>query len=276
MPRWGAAVLTLTLTAGALWPTLAYAVVQGKASANSATVRLLGAHYCSGVAIARHLVATAAHCGRLHVHAGGRAIAAATITRRAQLDDGRTVSVSGDAVILRLARPLPGSVAIAPVGDGDGEHFTIAGYGTTHEGPGGYGRLHEVTLVAAGPRALVDPGRVRSISASASFGDSGGPVLRGAELVGVITRAAHPSPRVACGHLTRWAPVVVSGSLAAAEMADHPTLDRPPAVKRSRRVARHRPQVTAGETAFYERFGRLPQSIAPAGARGKRSRHAAR
>lgn len=189
MPRWGGAVLTLTLAAGALWPRPAYAVVLGKASANSATVRLLGAHYCSGVTIARYLVATAAHCGRLRVHAGGWAIAAAAMTRRAQLD-GPIVSVSGDAVILRLARPLPGSVAIAPVGDGDREHFTIAGYGTTHEGRGGYGRLHEVTLVAAGPRALVDPGRVRSISASACFGDSGGPVLAAPNW-----SASSPAPR---------------------------------------------------------------------------------
>lgn len=67
----------------------------------------------------------------------------------------------------------------------------------------------------------------------------------------------------------------MSGSLAAAEMADNPALDRPPAVKRSRRVARPKPQVTAGETAFYERFGLLPQSIS-AVPRAKRSHHAAR
>ena len=61
------------------------------------------------------------------------------------------------------------------------------------------------------PRALVDPNRTGSIGASACFGDSGGPVTRGGELVGIITRAAHPSPRIACGDLTRWAAITVSG-----------------------------------------------------------------
>ena len=72
---------------------------------------------------------------------------------------------------------------------------------------GAFGALHEARLVPAGARALVDPNRSGSIGASACFGDSGGPVMRGGMLVGVITRAAHPSPRIACGNLTRWAPI---------------------------------------------------------------------
>jgi hypothetical protein len=38
--------------------------------------------------------------------------------------------------------------------------------------------------------------------------------------VGVITRAAYPSRRIACGNLTRWAPVTVSGSARAAVTND--------------------------------------------------------
>jgi hypothetical protein len=130
------------------------------------------------------------------------------------LDDGRRVATSGDAAILRLASDLP--AAPVSVGPGSGKSFTIAGYGTTDERwRGSFGRLHEAQLIAAEPFALVDPQRTGSISASACFGDSGGPVLRGGELIGVITRAAHPSPRIACGHLTRWAPVTVSGEAGA-------------------------------------------------------------
>src|SRR6202022_2322230 len=74
-------------------------------------------------------------------------------------------------------------------------------HGTKCEGwHGSFGALHEATLVAHSPYALVDPNRTGSIGASACFGDSGGPVLRGGMLVGIITRAAHPSPRLACGH----------------------------------------------------------------------------
>jgi hypothetical protein len=82
------------------------------------------------------------------------------------------VSVSGDAAFLRLASPLSG-VSAAPIGDGDS--FTIAGYGTMDERErGAFGSLHEASLVAASARALVDPGRTGSIGASACFGDSGG------------------------------------------------------------------------------------------------------
>ena len=68
-------------------------------------------------------------------------------------------------------------------------------------------------LVAEGPNTLVDPNRAGSIGASACFGDSGGPVLRGGMLVGIITRATHPSPHLACGHLTRWVAVTVSDAV---------------------------------------------------------------
>ena len=99
-----------------------------------------------------------------------------------------------------------------PVGAGSGDTFTIAGYGTTDErAAGAFGALHEASLVAAPGRQLVDPRRAGTISASACFGDSGGPVLRGGELVGIITRANYPNKRIACGYYTRWAPVSVSG-----------------------------------------------------------------
>ena len=163
------------------------------------------------------------------------------------LDDGRRVSVSGDAAILKLSSPLPAGVGAAPVGEGGGDSFTIAGYGTTDERErGAFGALHEATLVPASARALVDPNRTGSIGASACFGDSGGPVMRGGMLVGIITRAAHPSPRIACGDLTRWAAITVSGEARAIAVADEDTRSpsraganlavTPDAVTRPRRV----------------------------------------
>ncbi len=213
----------------------ASAVLKGTRSHSltSYTVRLVGNGYCSAVVIARRLVATARHCAYgMTVLADHHYYRVAKVSRDGVLDDGRQVYASGDTSLLRLTKPLPETIAAVPVGDGDGDNFIIAGYG-------GSGRLHQANLVAASPYALVDPGRDGAISASACFGDSGGPVLRGGVLVGVITRAAHPSPRRACGDLTRWAPLSVSGNVE--ELGDVKT---PTTVAPSTHQTRHRARRT--------------------------------
>jgi Trypsin len=162
----------------------------------------------------------------------------AQISRNAKLDDGTLVRASGDAAILLLAPPLPELMEAAPVGEGGGKIFTIAGYGTTNERWRGAGPLNKADLVMAGEHDLVDPNRRGSISASGCYGDSGGPVMRGGMLVGVISRASHPSPRIACGDLTRWAPISITTE---AEIA---TANEAPLLQKTAPRARHR-QTTA-------------------------------
>jgi hypothetical protein len=245
---WAAAMLTVP----------AHAVVMGSASSlGSYTVRVVGNGYCSGVLIARRVVATAAHCARgMRVMTDGGAIKVVGVSRSARLDDGRRVSISGDGAFLRLADPVSG-VGAAPVGPGSGDTFIIAGYGTTDERAGGaFGALHEARLVSAGRRALVDPHRDGATGASACFGDSGGPVMRGGELVGVITRAAHPSPRRACGDLTRWAAITVSGS--AHEAAAEPDAAEPRS-GRHRHAGHLRETETAAPISFGNWFSEKPK-----------------
>jgi len=76
-------------------------------------------------------------------------------------------------------------------------------------------------------------------------------VLRGGVLVGVITRAAHPSPHRACGDLTRWAPISVSGNVE--ELGDVPT----PAPKAlpTHQTSRHNARPTPVKQAAAGLFG---------------------
>lgn len=246
MPRRVAPGLLIILSSAVLLAaaTPAQAVINGAPSSRGHyTVRLVGPFYCSGVAVARRIVVTAAHCANrgMRVHGNGGTAGIAAVSRSAVLDDGRRIRVSGDAAILTLTAPLSGG--LAPVGDGAGDSFVIAGYGTPDERHRlSLGTLREATLVAAEPRALVDPSRSGSIGASACFGDSGGPVLRGGELVGIVTRAAHPSPRIACGHLTRWAPVTVSGDAQSVAAADETTAA-------PRKLKRHARRTTESEVS---------------------------
>lgn len=259
MPRRAATGCVFALTAVVLAAaTPATAVVYGTPSSLGAyTVRLIGNGYCTGVVIARRTVVTAAHCGRrMRVLTRGGSYRIVGVSRSAVLDDGRRVHVSGDAAILRLDRALPYGVSAAPVGAGGGDTFTIAGYGTTDErARGAFGSLHEARLVAASSRALVDPNRSGSIGASACFGDSGGPVMRGGMLVGIVTRAAHPSPRRACGHLTRWTPITVRGSPSAvASRSDDQAEPAPRRVRRQRQARRTQESETAAPNLFASWF----------------------
>jgi hypothetical protein len=165
------------------------------------------------VAIGAAAVVTAGHCARRAVViAAGRRIAVVRATRSAVLD-GRRVSVSGDAAILLLRAPLPPGISPLPVGEPGAEGaMLIAGFGTADERQrGAVGTLRQARVVPAGRRLLVDPARGGTISASACYGDSGGAVLAGGMLVGVITRATYPRAKVACGWYTEYAPVRASG-----------------------------------------------------------------
>src|SRR5664279_182163 len=131
MPRQVATGLALLLFTAGLLAAPAHAVIKGSASSlGSYTVRLVGNGYCTGVVIARRAVVTAAHCAYgMRVLADGGSVRVVGVARSTVLDDGRRVSVSGDAAILKLAEPLSGASAV-PVGEGSGKRFTIAGYGT--------------------------------------------------------------------------------------------------------------------------------------------------
>jgi len=203
------AVLALLLS-----HSTADAIVLGNASSLGVhVVRVVGAggRQCSGTVIDNQHVTTAGHCAAVAVVIDGKYIAANNRTQSAKLNDGRVITVHGDAAILSFRQPLPTSVAPIKIGvQGIDGAFVIAGYGTTNEQHWNLGKLHEAKVVVHVPFKLVAPDRIGDLTASACFGDSGGAVLRNGELVGVITRASHPHPVIACGHLTHYAPIVAT------------------------------------------------------------------
>ncbi len=167
---------------------------------------------CSGIVIDRLHVATAAHCRPTAVIAAGKRFPIAKRLQTVTLADGRVISVRGDALLLQLRQSLPATsqpIAIGTQGtEGD---FRIAGFGATIETKRGkLGSLHEAQVMVLQPFRLVAPERMSDISASACFGDSGGAVLRNGALVGIITRASHPSVGFSCGHLTHYVPITTA------------------------------------------------------------------
>jgi hypothetical protein len=215
-----AALLSLALILTG--PRVAHAVIMGTSSSlGHHTVQLVdsaGRVKCSAVVIDRLIVVTAAHCAALRtIVADGHSVAVASAAHGSVVTEtGMRVSISGDAAFLRLRSVLPSSVGPIGIGGNSGGPLTIAGYGAVDEIHRGGGALHEATLVHAGRFLLVDPSRAGPVSASACFGDSGGPVLSGGQLVGVITRASYPRSPKACGYYTHYAPVIVSGRAEAA------------------------------------------------------------
>jgi trypsin len=202
------------------------------------TVRIFssaGTAVCTGVAVGPRHVVTARHCygGSRSVSAAGKRIRIAGAS-----GSGAGVSVRGDAIVLLLGENLPPEITPLAVGAGEGP-FIAAGYGTSVEAHRNLAvSLQEASLVPARGNTLVDPRRDGAISASACYGDSGGPVVRrgvtGFVLVGIITRASHPSPKLVCGHLTHYAPLYGSGQVVAA--AEEPA--RPRKTRRYRQVRR--------------------------------------
>lgn len=188
---------------------------------------------CTGTAIGRDLVLTAAHC----VAAG----ASATVVER---DDGRRPRIvrvaaaerhpsfdldtavargeTADLALLKLAEPLSPQRAPAMLSEREivliGERFTVAGYGVTIDGGDSrLGPLRTATLMAVRAPSqlhfqLADPvTRGETTGLGACSGNSGGPVFEETSgrliVMGVVSWATSARGGGGCGGLTGATPL---------------------------------------------------------------------
>jgi secreted trypsin-like serine protease len=202
----------------------------------AATVMIVGSrgNSCTGAALTRDLVLTAAHCvlpdaeyklAEFDARREPQLRDIARIARHPQFDveNYRRARVTADVALLKLARPLagvaPASLMNGPFRVAPGDTFVVAGMGVAVRGDGRTGgTARSATLVTTGQPGtlqirLYDP-RTRNEAAGlgACTGDSGAPVFRSESgrlaVIGVVSWSTGPKNTDGCGGLTGVTPLV--------------------------------------------------------------------
>jgi secreted trypsin-like serine protease len=185
---------------------------------------------CTGTALARDLVLTAAHCvGRpvdytVKPYQTGVPIPVRAIARHPQFDFASYAAsrATADLALLKLAAPLPDIVVpatlAAPRRVAAGETLTIAGFGVTLAGTArGLGLPRMATLTVTGNpgslqiRLFDIATRNKRLGLGGCTGDSGAPAFDGdgPMVIGVVTWSTAPGDETGCGGLTGVTPLLL-------------------------------------------------------------------
>ena len=187
-------------------------------------------NFCSGVALARDLVLTAAHCVTpgadyklVEYDARHQPILrdVADIARHPQFELKALLAhrVTADVALLKLAQPadlaparlMPSQEPVAV-----GDRFLVAGYGVAVRGDGRTGgQVRAATLSATGQPGslqirLLDPAAAGAGGFGACTGDSGAPVFVLSEplsVIGLVSWSTGPGLTGGCGGLTGVTPL---------------------------------------------------------------------
>jgi secreted trypsin-like serine protease len=220
-------------------PDLALAMVGGAPPADPDIARhlvlLVGSrgNSCSGVAIARDLVLTAAHCVPpgadyklviFDVAHQPQLTDVATVARHPQFDLAMLFAhrATADVALLKLAAALPPAFAATPLARPDravavGDEFIVAGYGVTVRGDGRTGgTARAATLVATGQPGTLQIRLFDPVTKGAHPGlgactaDSGAPAFETDQrhaVIGVVSWTTGPQLSDGCGGLTGLTPL---------------------------------------------------------------------
>ncbi|HZL30408.1 MAG TPA: trypsin-like serine protease [Pseudolabrys sp.] len=184
---------------------------------------------CTGTALARDLVLTAAHCVtlpiayRVRVFQTGGLIAVRSVARHPSFNMASYAAnrATADVALIKLASPLPDVVVPGGLAAArrvaDGEVMTIAGFGVTRAGTAlGLGVPRAAQLTVTGkPGSL----QIRLVDAATGnkrpglggcTGDSGAPVYDGVGplVIGVVSWSTAPENEEGCGGLTGVTPLL--------------------------------------------------------------------
>jgi secreted trypsin-like serine protease len=216
-------------------PSPASALVGGAPAVQGTqpTVMIVGSrgNSCTGVAIARDLVLTAAHC----VPPGADyKLVEFDAQRQPRLRDAQSVSrhpqfsqktfdnhrATADVALIKFTSPVgaPAPVHAERLAIAPGDMLRVLGYGLTQIGNGkSGGTLRSATLTVTGQPGnlqirLMDPAtRNERAGLGACTGDSGAPVFRDiggrAKVVGVVSWSTGSGNEAGCGGLTGVTPI---------------------------------------------------------------------
>jgi len=184
---------------------------------------------CTGTALTRDLILTAAHCVARNVtyqvkaYQTGGEIPVRTIVRHPRFDYASYAAsrATADVALIKLVAPLPDDVIpaslAAPRRVAAGETLTIAGFGVTIAGTArGLGQPRMATLTVTGKPGSLQirlydmAARNQRIGLGGCTGDSGAPAYdgEGPLVIGVVSWSTAPGDEEGCGGLTGVTPLL--------------------------------------------------------------------
>ena len=184
---------------------------------------------CTGTALTRDLVLTAAHCValpipyRVRAYQNGATVEVRQVARHPGFSMANYAAsrATADVALIKLAAPLPDIIVPAALAAARrvavGETLTIAGFGVTrNKTDDGLGIPRSARLAVTGQPGslqvrLIDPAtRNKSTGLGGCVGDSGGPAYdgEGPLIIGVISWSTAPNDEEGCGGLTGVTPLI--------------------------------------------------------------------